>query len=358
MFTKSAFLRVSILFAVLGNSLVDAQTNSSEEKDSLEVKARVCSIFGVVTANAEAIKQGDVLFLERNFYDGFKHYAPTQDGTLDEFRLVRVVFDDEQGKFLVLSRTISEWLSLGDVTDENDGRTIRATERGVFCDSKSRIHQTKQDNLIYKYNAKYPFPESSWILYEDPRTAGMDVNSLGTLSNSIESYRIKQTGEKLLDSKIETDGVHIRLELGKIPPRSRLVLEFTFDSDSNLPTQISGYGEMEEGRSIPHCGKFEWKTMSGLHVPVRLKGSGYGGYESPDGKRIDASKTNEINFHWFSINEPIPDELFDEANLSDSKRFQDLIDPRTSNATELIEIIEKLDPKYKLGPDKEPTAPK
>ncbi len=195
-------------------------------------------------------------------------------------------------------------------------------------------------------------------MYEDPRTAGMDASSLGTLSRSIESYRIIQTGEKLLDSRIETGCVHVRLESTKIPPRSRMVAEFTFDSDSNLPTQISAYGESEEGRSIPHCGKFEWKAMSGLHVPVRLNGSSYGGYESPDGKRIDASRTNEINFHWFSINEPIPAELFDEAILSDSKRFQDLIDPRTANATELMEIIEKLDPKYKLAPDKEPTAPK
>ena len=361
MSTNSALLGLSILFVFLDNPMVAAQTNSSEVKNSLEEKARICSIFGVLTANAEAIKQGDVLFLERTFYDGFKPYAPTQDGTLDEFRLVRVVFDDDQGKFLVLSRTISEWLAFEDVTEENDGRTIRTKEQGVFCDTRSRIHQTKQDNLIFKNNSKYPLPESCWVLSEDPRTGGMCQNSLRTLSSTIERLSIIQTGEKLLDSRIESNGVHIRLEIAKVPPNSRVVASYIFDHDSNLPTQVEGYGESLAGgggRSIPHRGNFKWKTMSGLHVLVQLKGSSYGGYDSPNGVRIDASKTKEINFHWFSINEPIPDELFDEANLSDSKRFQDLIDPRTANATELLEIIEKLAPKFSLAPDKEPTAPK
>ncbi len=362
MSTHSILLGLLILIAILSSSPVEAQSSSSIVKDSSDERARICSIFGAVVANAEAIKQGDVLFLERNFYDGFTFNAPPDEGTLDEFRLVRVVFDDEQGKFLILSRTISEWLVLRDVTPENDGRKIKANDMGSLCDRPSGMIDSKEDNLVYKSSGKSRLPDHLLELWADPRTVGMFECGLGPLSRGVERHLNNLTGEKLLDWKTSKEGFHLR-NATAVPndPNFDSVESFVFDHDSNLPTRFDSYGESKiagGGRSIPHYSSYEWQAMSGLHVPFRLKGSTFCGYNNPDEKRISARLTVDFNFHWFSINEPIPDELFDATILSDSKRFQDLIDPRKANATELIEIIEKLDPKYKLAPDKEPTAPK
>ena len=358
--THPILIGLSILVTLCSNSRVDAQTISSPAQGITEEHARICSIFGAVIANAEGIKQGDVLFLERNFYDGLTFNNPPDEGTLDEFRLVRVVFDEDQGLFLTLSRTISEWFVLGDLSAENDGRVIKASDTGSLSDRSSHVINSKQDNLVAKSTVKAPLPDYLLEPYDDPRTVGMFGCGLGPLSRALDMHRENLTGERLLDWKIEDDGFHLRNATPiESSPGRRWVESYVFDHNSNLPVRVETYGESIKtigGRSIPHYGIYQWKAMSGLHVPLRLNASSFSGYKNPHERQVDAKLAVQIDFHWFSINEPIPDELFDEANLSDSKRFQDLIDPRTAKATTLIEIIEKLDPKYKLVPKDEPPA--
>ena len=195
MSAHSTLLGLLILIMSFSNSRVDAQKNSSSGESVEDDRSRICSIFGTVGANAEAIKQGDVLFLERNFYDGLTSIKPSDKGTLDEFRLVRVVFDSDQGLFLVLSRTISEWLVLGDVTPENDGRVIKASDVGLLSDRLAGIIHSKQDNRVAKSIVKTPLPDNIFELFADPRSVGMANCGLGTLSRCIDSNRVNLTGE-------------------------------------------------------------------------------------------------------------------------------------------------------------------
>ncbi len=320
---------------------------------SLEENAKICSIFGVAVANAEAIEQGDVMLLETVFYDGVRPSAPGKGGTLSTTTLTRILFDDEKEKFIVLTREVSQWLELEKIDDVHDGKSIKSRDEGILADRPSRTRFIKSGGDVRRDRVAEDDRHFQLLfrLDHDPRSVGMASEHLLALSAVLPSQNVKMTGEGLIDFNIRDKVKTLRIQNGPISKNSmRSVESYSFDTVSNFPIRTSFYGEsiVDGARSIPNVIHFEWVPMSELNVPVRLKAESFGRYRSFDDEREHlAPMDKEIHLHWFSVNEPIPDEFFDEDILKDSKRFQDLIDPEKSNATRILDVIEKKNLKTK-----------
>lgn len=333
-----------LFFLVLFSPAAVSLHGQTTSKTELERKAQICSVFGAMVANAEAITRCDVIVLEQKFYDSVWPHAPTEGGTLDDLTISRFIIDDEEKKFVVVSRTISDWLELSKITDSRDGRTLRTVDRVVLCDREQKKIAFRQGTRLTRLSETNDKSiDQMLVLNLDPRSAGLYSSKLGPLPLAIELTKPKLTGESLIDHEFRKDTLKIRLVGGRINPASRPVWEYHLDTVSHLPQKFSSYLEsIPPGvTSPPHETSYQWKEMAGLYVPNLVKSATIDEYLDPQGNKHYAKLTSSIHFHWLSVNEKIEEEIFDEGVLKDSKKFQELIDLEKNGAQELIEVLRK-----------------
>ena len=64
---------------------------------------------------------------------------------------------------------------------------------------------------------------------------------------------------------------------------------------------------------------FWWEKMNGIYIPKQMSSESISG---PKGRRFDT-----MQFHWFSLNEPLDSKFFDKKLLDDIGSLNKMIDP-------------------------------
>lgn len=334
------YLRLSIILIlfVSGIEAVEAQD------ESRNLAAHKCGVFKVPLTYAEAINCGDVLILERQFYDGVRSDLQKDGtkllsgGTLSRVIIWRVRFDQGGERALVAVRSKSDWLELDKVASPSQGRTVRVEESGYILDRKNRKFSIKQ---------KAKLVELGWMdnfkIYNDPRVAGMGGTTFGAFVEAKEAFNSMATGDTLIDSKESKKFFELRVNFYRNEiSKANCVRHFYFDKRINLPVKSLSYHEFDAGgRTDPEESHFEWKEMSGIYVPIRVKAEACRSYIGPLGEPLHGDHSTEINLHWISINEPLPKDAFEKSNLTKSRKFAELTDPVKNDATSIIKVLEE-----------------
>ncbi len=322
-----------------------SESTAQEKPDNREI----CSVFGVALANAEAIESGDVLFFDRKFYDGVRNREQGLEGeTLEQLTFRRVVFDAKLGRFLILSREASEWLELKNINEENDGKTR------VIRDCYSSIDFTNKTLFVKSGNV---FVEPGWPVggigsetrgtgLVDPRAFGIGGMGLCNLEDSKRAFLDIMTGDRLDSFSYGKNGLEVEISCGVDGQNVKTISSYLFDSTINLPVEY-GYHMVFPGggTTIKQRVFCSWKEQFGLFLPVGLRTKRFSSFKGRDSEQKNGDLSHEITLHWFSINEPIPPDLFDKDVLKDSQRLETMLDPVKSNATSIVEILEKTNPK-------------
>ncbi len=103
--------------------------------------------------------------------------------------------------------------------------------------------------------------------------------------------------------------------------------------------------------------KYTWLEKGGVFVPDQVEGSFRDRQfkiSSEDVAKLtpeqltpenlgaiyqDATRLRDVRFHWFSINSPSNDNLFDFKHIDDPKAFVALCDPQHVGAPELDNLV-------------------
>lgn len=71
-----------------------------------------------------------------------------------------------------------------------------------------------------------------------------------------------------------------------------------------------------------------------------------------DGDETYGTLTQDVRFHWFSINEPVDDSLFDRGRIKNKQDVAAILDPVALKATTLLKDDDKTAPNAS-GPEKQ-----
>lgn len=337
--SDNRFLRALILLT-FGGLLPFFNCERTEAQD----QNAKCSVFQAALAYAEAIHSGDVLVLEREYFDGVKKTKQNDGnelfsgGTLSRVTLSRTVFDQHGDRALVAARLGSEWLELEQIEHPNQGRSVVASEWGFILDKKKR-------NLSRK--SKAGLQEVPWTdefsLTEDPRVAGLSGIKFGSFDMAKRAFSTMATGDTLIDSRETEKFLELRINWSRLDDsKANYVRHFYFDKVTHLPARCQTYVEFDAGgRTDPENAHFEWKEISNLYVPIRVKSTAYRSFEGPNREQHHGTVTSEFALHWLSVNEPIPEARFEAANLTDNEKFIGLLDPVENKATSIVEVLKK-----------------
>jgi hypothetical protein len=297
-----------------------------------------CSIFRVALTYAEAIHSFDTLVLERQSYEKLKTAKSPSEGVFTNVILSRTIFDQSINRVLVSARAKSEWLEFDKLERKNQGRTVKVAESGFLFDyKKQQIFFKRRSKLL-----EYPWIEHL-TNFDDPRTAGFGGTKFGSLNIVRPYFERMATGDTLMDSKETEDRLELRIRsVREEEAKVTHVRHFYFDKKTHLPVRCQSYVEFDAGgRTQPEEAYIEWREISDMYVPVRLRAKACRSYKGPYGEACDGILTTEFDIDWLMINQPLPEARFETSNLTDSQKFSDSIDPVKNNATSIIEVFEQ-----------------
>lgn len=303
-----------------------------------------CSVFQVALSYAEAIHSGDVLVLEREFYDGV--HKRTQEngdpqlygGTLETVTLTRTIFDCKGDRALVAGQTKFHWLDLAAVSSSNHGSSRKIGEWGYLVDRRNQKYRMKSQSVLLDV----PWRDDL-LLQEDPRVAGLSGTKFGPFNLSQKAFVTFATGDTLIDSRDTGKFLELRMNFGRDEgSKATDVRHFFFDHTNHLPIRSQRYMEFDKGgRTQPHDYHFEWKEHSGVFVATKAKSARYKSFEGPKREQWHGNVSAECFLQWLSVNQPIPESIFTGEDLTDQDKFAALIDPVKNNATSILEFLEK-----------------
>lgn len=347
----SRFFRIAA-FVCFSNVAVISEMRSvsamqTPAGESAEGRSRICSVFGVMLANARAIASGDVLLCESQFFDGVRARkdGPPTGATLAVTVYRRIVFDVEHGKFLVMSRQTQELLDVSGKTDDGTGRNLGADDRCRLIDLKTRevVYRSADARLAGAYFA----PEDGAGLpllmpSDDPRGAALFSASFQLVDDAERRFVSRMSGDMLIDSSENGDFLELRMALYRSEEDEiTQVGHYYFDRFTSLPARYRWYVEHDsKGKTRPNGSDYTWQEKGGLSVPVHISGFRPDSFHLPDGSKVNASLVVETDLHWFSLNEPLDTTLFERKVVTDDQLFEKMIDPVKSGATTLTDKSE------------------
>ncbi len=97
-----------------------------------------------------------------------------------------------------------------------------------------------------------------------------------------------------------------------------------WDLQQNVPLEYKYYVSNKDGVPPTKTGTAEWKSIDGNILPVSSRLSNRD-IKKVEGNRFMTRTDVAIDVHWFSFNQDLPDELFEEGILSDRKKLDELL---------------------------------
>lgn len=324
----------------------------AQESADAKVPPPKATVFDAMFANMDAWKQGDVLVKVTETYDSLGNSeSPEPSGVIiKRTRFIRNAFDYEQKRFsqfeLIDSSTTdfsaSKFIPVHESTWE--GFTIDLESKTGFrnasksSEGRSRIDQER--DLLDRYMAFHDYralPTRGLDAYGDTRDSYVKAtqalligdffaSAKDGIGNTIEirffrpfNEEFEKNGEKLFANGMQTTIVFDKSSSMKIRQRADFLI-----------------GKVLPKEKFVSGSRINWKEIDGIYVPVS--------YSSKSRQRmmfIDRQEsvdfTVSAKFHWFGLNEPLPENLFDGSILKDEESFLKVVLPAKAGATTLQE---------------------
>jgi len=344
-------LRILMVFGLcffLDRSFVLAQNN----KLSVDKEHIIGSIEAHI-ANTESWRSGDFLIriLDTNpgrYIELIKNEAgadeirtvegPEAMSVVGEMtRIYRVRFDfDQQQLFMANRSERSE--QMYDSLDREIGKpVVRSDDRVIMLQREKGVGATRLEAaLIHRMEPKdiptmedaldqYGGPNIKFIGFAKPRfwAGGYFERKCDMVRNQDDIDEISQVG-------VNRYQVFYRHDVNPQDRRMGLRIYLDWDVKRNVPLKYTGYlgyrlEDYPEATKPFQVGTAKWKLIDGSQLPVSARYSG-SSIRTIDGRRFRFEEESTVEIHWFSINQELPEEYFDEQILHDRKQLDELLD--------------------------------
>jgi len=335
----------SIFLAPLwGLDTLNAQVTGPDKREA--------AIFGAILMNADALRKGDVLIRESVSLDTVteKPELDLEGVTKSSQMLIRFVFDHDAGRYCVLQQGFIRSLDLGEVgSGREPERTIDVMRAGSVSGPESPILVRNFPGIVQEIPLRMRQAMTLSILRY---LHAPELRVLPIASTMDEDYTFIREYETRLQSgaglrKVSRkDASHLELTSfvdypGGARPGTPLGVEwkYEFDLENSLPVRISGEIRYptgaEEVDSEPSVTIAKWQPINGIQVLEQMESRG-GRAVRLNGKYHRGESLTLIQFHWFSVNDPLDEKFFDGSCFQDAESFQNHIDPAKCGADSLV----------------------
>jgi hypothetical protein len=315
----------------------------------------------VVVSNSKSWRQGDVLWKHETHFDSFDTPKKVLDqqivdanklgGVVKSTSWNRFVFDYENDRYCWLSRVEIEQTNFETTARNRIQETAYIVDRlkkrafnRVFPNPRSVMDFSRLDSL------PVGFPDLRDIGLGDRPTSNsfhLGQQWLKELRHAAQDAQLSQNGERIL-----VVFEHPAQTIQDFDNGGELTAvnfdERSFDAHSLMPIHFRMWGKVKNRADMggPRS-TFQWTENEGIYLPKSVQSTQFAQrpiYGTPQFGWEDS----RIDFHWFSINKPIDEGVYDGSILDSGESFHRMIDPHESRATYLIECEEKKKPKIEL----------
>ena len=323
-------------------------------------EADVCSYFEMALANARSITKGDVLVREVFTFDSTKSKKGSSGVVAEETAFHRIVFDYDAEKFLCFStfkRAVLEVAEAKNGDLEPHSTAYESLSGFVYGGKDKKVFVRHFPNSVSVLDRKDLPNENDEFLskvgFRDFRLVFANVKGNPSSNKSSEDLLTRyQTGD-LLNSQSSTSAEEIEIELKirqdniQVPDGFSLdkaVAVWNLNTKTGMPNSRFEVFYLKDGKGMPLDSgrrpriKFQWDFVNNVYVVKSLINESQEGYAT-SGKTHQARGHKRMDFHWFSVNEKLDDDLFDESVIFNRSETLKLLDPETTGATDLIGIM-------------------
>jgi hypothetical protein len=93
-----------------------------------------------------------------------------------------------------------------------------------------------------------------------------------------------------------------------------------------VPVRFSEYaGYDDDAQASTNSAQAEWFELNSQMMPRRIRENRRKVLNSMSGRQFIVDQESEVDFHWFSINEQLPDDLFEERQFKEPGRIARLL---------------------------------
>jgi hypothetical protein len=331
-------IALSLTYVAFLNPVLFAQ-------DDLTVdKAHMVGVFQAHQANIENLRTGDVLIklniTGNGVLEDFPPGPDSQSLISETSGYIRFIFDFDQNRFVVANRRKSIFNLYDALGDAIGGANRSADDSAGIYDKPKSVSLLRQSNGQIDDVLRITEDENRFLqAIKVPQFFGLGCSPFSTTdawqpfsrvfqvmdqTNNVESIRILENVGK---NRYRTESV---LEL-KQSPAGGIRFESEWDVKRQVPVAFAYFAGVKADvekvfslRPITTC-SVEWKELNGEVLPILGRGTNSGGIDV-NGRTFGVHYEFEMKMHWFSINEPIPDETFDKEILRDVDKLSELVD--------------------------------
>ncbi len=304
-------------------------------------------------ANMASWQRGDVLIRISISSPGRHVEIVKQEGELDKVKTVegpnsisvvsesvhvhRVRFDFENQRVFIANRSRSQQ-QLYDSLDREIGKSnVETDDRVIVLDHANGFGATRMEAALIRRLEPGQLPAIEFAL---DRHGVPNLKLLGLSGSTLWTGRSYQQRCDLMRNIEELEEIsHVGQDRYKLfyrhkmnPNNSRTGIRCYYDWDANqhLPLKFTAYSgyrteDFPEATQPFISGFAKWQTIDAINVPVMTRNS-MGKYGRISGQQFRFQEETTIDIHWFSINQELPDDYFDESLLHDRKALDELLD--------------------------------
>lgn len=342
---KFARLKFLVLLIPLFQFDTACSQEEFEEKDIQQ-----CRVLGVAIDNAEALTRGDVLIKLTETFDNVK--TDSEFGSVGAVysgrKMSRFSFDFMEGRFL------QAWCENLDGTYfPSENKPSKKIDRvdvqaavGFFDLRKS--WQSKPPYQFHSGPERFSESISDFLFHNrmvNPRGFWLSSHlgkyySNGPYEQRINAWEIYRHARNFNRNYEDADGNKV-LEFKRDVPTAEegqrpVFTVLTIDKDSQLPIEIREFIKLDRGDSSIGKARIRWEQVNDIYVPTLIK--------SRYTKTIHVAKRSttgvieqELEFHWFSVNEELDPDLFNRERIKTEKSIMQMLDPVETGADSLVE---------------------
>ncbi len=337
------------------------QAQSAANGDPVTWNAESQEMFGyleAVFANANAIRSGDCLLrIEENFDSVNFKEEPSLDGVLDHHETwMRVRFDYDARKAAMALGQLAERTDLGLEDPGLDGKNLLQSKRHImaYC-INPEIESTFSFSRGHFEGKRYLDPDSALDKIRARRFP--ELRALGWTGGTRTEYftlfkswmRVTESGQHLFTVNKRTQN-HVEFRKYVYSKWDSDIeqeyTDFRINLDSLTIASTKSYHHYGKERpGVVHVSspliRYQWIEVSDVQVPIHLNYSTYQRKTGVSGKRLFGDLSYRMDIHWFSVNEPIDPSAFDGSEIKTVDLIEQLVDPKKSNATTLIDLADQ-----------------
>ncbi|MFN7291180.1 MAG: hypothetical protein ACK5YR_20540 [Pirellula sp.] len=302
-----------VLCLVTAVSLVSAACANGSTQDS-EHWDDLLSYIHTTQDNASSWRSHDILLYHQSFVQGeISDGSPRSHTTVS-----RIIVDWDRKQALTITKTIFETDDQPETLKDLKTKLSFKVLQYSSGNGSSLSIPGNRITLVKDLDLSTALSHAS---VHDVRWAGSRLEIEGYQRNGFDAYMrnrsIKNGQPPARVSVLHRDG---ELSFTYQVRNGMLQAGYVFDSNSLMTKRLTSMEKSGDLGFVPtRTVDFWWEEMNGIYIPKQMSSESMNG---PKGRRFDT-----MQFHWFSLNEPLDSKFFDKRLLDDIGSLNKMIDP-------------------------------